>query len=86
MKYRKTYAILGFFLIYMVGTHILIAIIVGLVLGLLFSHKGVKLVYKIPIVIISFLLIFWISDDVVDFTATKSLNVFESSTVNHLAN
>ena len=77
---------LGFFLIYMVGTHILIAIIVGLVLGLLFSHKGVKLVYKIPIVIISFLLIFWISDDVVDFTATKSLNVFESSTVNHLAN
>lgn len=85
IRYRKIYAITGAILVYMVRPHILFALLVGLALGLLFSRKGINWVYKIPLLIASFIVMFLLSDDVIEFTGTESLNVFESNAIDHRA-
>ena len=75
--------LIGAFIVYMVRPHLLLAIVIGVGLGVLFTQKGIKWYFRLPLIIFSALTIFIISDNVVEFTGMESLNVFDSKSLDH---
>ena len=75
---RMFVLILGSLLIYFIRPHILFAIAVGAVFGLLFSGAGIKPVLKWGMMFLALVLFYFISDDVVEFADVGSLNILDS--------
>jgi hypothetical protein len=83
---RRFYSILvGAALIFIVRPHVLLALLVGLTVGVLLTNKGIKWFFRIPIILVAIGLIILVSDEVVEFAGIESLNVFESSSIDRRA-
>jgi len=82
---RLTHLIIGTFLVYMVRSHMLLAIIVGIGSSLIFSISGIKWYFRYSLVILSFLVVLLIFDNVLENTGTESLNIFESKKIEYRA-
>ncbi len=76
--------LIGGFLIYMVRPHILFTMILSIMLGvLLLPNSGIKGYLRWLVFIISAVLFYFISDSVVQFAETDTLNIFASSSLTH---
>jgi hypothetical protein len=81
--YRKFYILLGVGIIFLVRPHILYAFLLGTVVAILFSSKGLKTSIKVGFFLIALLFLFFISDDVTELTGGSGLNVFDSNMLVH---
>ncbi len=83
---RRFYTILaGALLIFIIRPHVLLALLIGLTVGVLLTNKGIRWFFRIPIILAAIALIILVSDEVVEFAGIESLNVFESSSVDRRA-
>ncbi len=82
---RLMHLIIGAILVYMVRSHILLAIFVGIGSSLFFSISGIKWYFRYSLVILSFLAVFMISDNVLENTGAESLNIFDSKKIEYRA-
>ncbi len=83
---RISHLAIGAFLVYMVRPHILLAIVISVVLGLfLTSSKTIKPIFKWLIILVSLGAFYYLSDSVLQFTDTDSLDITNSSTLSHKA-
>ena len=82
---RSMHLIIGSVLVYMVRSHMLLAIIVGIGSSLFFSISGIKWYFRYAMVILSFLAVFMISDNVLENTGAESLNIFDSKKIEYRA-
>ena len=83
---RRFYTILaGALLIFVIRPHVLLALLIGLALGVLLTNKGIKWFFRIPIILAAVALIILVSDEVVEFTGIETINVFESSSIDRRA-
>jgi len=78
---RFPHLMIGAFLVYMVRSHMLLAIIIGLGLALFFSQSGIKWYVRYSLLLISILAVFMLSDNVLENTGTESLNIFDSKKI-----
>lgn len=78
---RFPHLMIGAFLVYMVRSHMLLAIIIGLGLALFFSQSGIKWYIRYSLLLISILAVFMLSDNVLENTGTESLNIFDSKKI-----
>jgi hypothetical protein len=63
----------------------LLAIFVGIGSSLFFSISGIKWYFRYPLVVLSFLAVLMISDNVLENTGAESLNIFDSKKIEHRA-
>ena len=83
---RRFYIILaGALIVFLIRPHILLALLVGLTVGVLLTNKGIRWFFRIPMIITAVALIVLLSDEVVEFSGIESLNVFESTRVDRRA-
>ena len=82
---RLMHLIIGAILVYMVRSHMLLAIFVGIGSSLFFSISGIKWYFRYPLVLLSFFAVFLISDNVLENTGTESLNIFDSKRIEYRA-
>jgi len=83
---RIPHLAIGAFLVYMVRPHILLAIVISIVLGLfLTSSKTIKPIFKWLIILVALGAFYYLSDSVLKFTDTDSLDITNSSTLSHKA-
>jgi hypothetical protein len=82
---RLIHLIIGATLVYMVRSHMLLAIFVGIGSSLFFSISGIKWYFRYPLVLLSFFAVFLISDNVLENTGTESLNIFDSKRIEYRA-
>jgi len=75
----------GSLLIYLIRPHILFVVLLGTGIGVLLNSKGLKWAVKGPLILLSLVAVFLVSDDVVEFAGTESVNVFESDAITHRA-
>jgi hypothetical protein len=75
--------LLGVGIIFLVRPHILYAFLLGTVVAILFSSKGLKTSIKVGFFLIALLFLFFISDDVTELTGGSGLNVFDSNMLVH---
>ena len=75
--------IIGAILIYMVRPHILLAIILASVIGLIVTSGGLKPFFKWSIIIVSVFLFINLSGSVLKFTDTDTLDITSSTTLSH---
>ena len=80
---RLPWLLTGAFIVYMVRSHLLLAIVVGVGLGVVFTQKGIKWYFRLVLIVFSALTIFVISDNVVEFTGVESVNIFDSKSLDH---
>jgi hypothetical protein len=78
---RFPHLMIGAFLVYMVRSHMLLAIVIGLALGLFLSQSGIKWYVRYSLLLVSFLAVFLLSDNVLENTGTESLNIFDSKKI-----
>ena len=78
---RFPHLMIGAFLVYMVRSHMLLAIIIGLGLALFFSQSGIKWYVRYSLLMISILAVLMLSDNVLENTGTESLNIFDSKMI-----
>ena len=78
---RFPHLLIGAFLVYMVRSHMLLAIVIGLALGLFLSQSGIKWYVRYSLLLVSFLAVFLLSDNVLENTGTESLNIFDSKQI-----
>jgi hypothetical protein len=78
---RFPHLLIGAFLVYMVRSHMLLAIVIGLALGLFLSQSGIKWYVRYFLLLVSFLAVFLLSDNVLENTGTESLNIFDSKKI-----
>jgi len=78
---RIPHLLIGAFLVYMVRSHMLLAIVIGLALGLFLSQSGIKWYVRYSLLLVSFLAVFLLSDNVLENTGTESLNIFDSKKI-----
>lgn len=83
---RYMYIILGSILVYLVRPHIFLAILMGVVTGLMFSTLRERKYLRVLIIIIALIVFYFISDDVVEFTDTDIGDIFDpTSNLQHRA-
>lgn len=78
---RFPHLLIGAFLVYMVRSHMLLAVVIGLALGLFLSQSGIKWYVRYSLLLVSFLAVFLLSDNVLENTGTESLNIFDSKKI-----
>jgi len=78
---RFPHLLIGAFLVYMVRSHMLLAIVIGLALVLFLSQSGIKWYVRYSLLLVSFLAVFLLSDNVLENTGTESLNIFDSKKI-----
>jgi hypothetical protein len=75
--------ITGAILIYMVRPHILFTMILSIMLGVLLTSSGIKWYLRWFIFLTATIVFFSISDNVVEYAETDSLNILNSSSLSH---
>jgi hypothetical protein len=71
--------LLGALIIYLVRPHILFAVLLATLGGVLITNSGIKKFYKLIIIIVSTIVIYFISDNVVEFTEVSNFDVLNSN-------
>jgi hypothetical protein len=74
---------IGAFLIFMVRPHILLAIVLGSIIGLFVTSGGLKPFFKWSIIIVAVFLFINLSGSVLKFTDTDTLDITSSTTLSH---
>ena len=82
---RVVYIIIGASIIYMVRSHILLAIILGIGIGVFLTNIGIKAFYKWLISISTVIAFVFLSGSVLKITDTDSLDITSSSILIHRA-
>jgi hypothetical protein len=84
-RFNKRKIIIGVagFLMYMVRPHVLYGFILGIVIAILFSKKGMNITSKVIIVIISGFALYFISGDVTKLTGGSGFDIFNSNFLDH---
>jgi len=83
---RVVYIITGASIIFMVRSHILLAIILGIAVGVFLTNIGIKTFYKWLISILAFIAFYFLSGTVLNITDTDSLDITSSSMLIHRTN
>ena len=78
---RLPHILIGAFLVYMGRSHMLLAIILGLGMGLFFTQRGIKWYFRLPFMLVTLVAFLLLSDNVVEKTGTESLNIFDSQLI-----
>jgi hypothetical protein len=76
---RVLYILLGALIIYLVRPHILFAVLIATLGGVLITNTGIKKIYKLIIIIVSAIFIYLISDNVVEFAEVTNLDILNSN-------
>jgi hypothetical protein len=84
-NYRFIHIVIGSFIVYFTRPHILFTCIVGVAIGLLFSGKGISKTVKYSLIVVSFIAVYFLTDKVLEFTESDSLNILDSNTILHRA-
>ena len=82
---RVLITIFGAFLIYMIRPHILLCIVISVAIGIFLTNFGMKPIIKWFIFICAIILFLNISDSVLKFTDTDSLDITSSVNISHRA-
>ncbi len=77
--------IIGGLLTFMVRPHILLTLIIGVMLGVVMTRSGIRPYLRWLIFIAAGLVFMYISDDVLKFADTESIDILSSSTLSHRA-
>ncbi len=83
---RFLWILLGGYIIYMIRPHILLAVVIGILIGVFLTNVGIKPVFKWLIFLLSIVAFSYLSESVLKFTDTDSLNFTTSSTFSHRTN
>ena len=75
---RAIYILIGGLIIYLVRPHILFAVLLATLGGVLITNSGIRKIYKFIIIIVSTIAIYLISDNVVEFTEVSNFDVLNS--------
>ncbi len=84
-NYRIIYIFIGSFVIYFTRPHILFTSIAGILVALLLTRSGINKGVKFVLIIVAFAAIYNLTDKVLEFTDTDSLNILNSSSIAHKA-
>jgi len=76
---RFFHLLFGAAIIYLVRPHILFAVLLATLGGILITNSGIKKFYKFVIILASTISIYFISDNVIEFTEVTNFNVFNSN-------
>ncbi|MBS4066602.1 MAG: hypothetical protein KGZ74_18715 [Chitinophagaceae bacterium] len=76
---RPHFIILGALLVYFVRPHIMLAILLAIIVGLLFTNTGIKNFIKWSLFLLSLIIFFFISDNVLEFAEVTDINIFDSN-------
>lgn len=83
---RRTVPLLiGGLITFVVRPHILFTVIVSIMLGVILTSSGIKPVFRWFIFLIAGFIFFYISDDVLKFADTESLDITSSASLSHRA-
>jgi hypothetical protein len=77
--------VVGGFLTFMVRPHILFTLIVSVMMGAILTSSGLKTYMRWLIFIVAGIIFIYISDDVLKFADTDSLDITSSATISHRA-
>jgi len=77
--------ILGSLLIFFIRPHIFFTLVAAVMIGILMTRSGIKPYLKWLIFLLSLFVFIYISDDVLKFTDTESLDITSSSVISHRA-
>ena len=77
--------VIGGFITFMIRPHILLAIIISIMLGLILTSSGIKTYLRWIIFITAGIIFLYISDDVLKFADTDSIDILSSSSISHRA-
>jgi hypothetical protein len=80
---RLLYIIIGSFFVFMVRPHIFLALIVGIMLGLLVAGPGLRWYWRALIFLLAGVVFYLLSDQVVEYTEVGSLNFLASDNLSH---
>jgi hypothetical protein len=76
---RFFHLLFGAVIIYLVRPHILFAVLLATLGGILITNFGIKKFYKFVIILASTISVYFISDNVIEFTEVTNFNVFNSN-------
>lgn len=80
---RVTTTLLGAFLIYMIRPHILLAIVLGSMMGLLLTSGGIRGIYRWSLILVAGIAFSYVSGGVLEFSETESLDISKSDNLLH---
>lgn len=83
---RKLMIVIGAFLIYMLRPHILFVVVLGIGTAMFFTFSKVKWYVKLVLIALSVIVIYFISDNLVEYSGSENLNIFESKGLAKRAN
>lgn len=84
-NYRIMQIVFGGLIIYFTRPHILFCCVISISISLLLALNKLTSSYKIILLIISFLLVYIVSNKAIEFTEIESFNVFNSQIISHRA-
>jgi len=84
-NYRIFYILIGSFIIYFTRPHILFTSIAGILVALLLTSRGINKWFKFLLIFIALIAIYNLTDKVLEFTDTDSINILNSSSIAHKA-
>ena len=80
---RKIIIGVGGFLMYMIRPHVLYGFILGIVIAILFSKKGMTITSKVMIMVVAGIALYFISGDVTKLTGGSGFDIFNSNFLDH---
>lgn len=80
---RKIIIGVGGFLMYMIRPHVLYGFILGIVIAILFSKKGMTITSKVMIMVVAGFALYFISGDVTKLTGGSGFDIFNSNFLDH---
>jgi len=84
-NYRIIYILFGAFIIYFTRPHILFTSIAGILAALLLTSRGINKGVKFVLILVALAAIYNLTDKVLEFTDTDSINILNSSSIAHKA-
>ncbi|MGE0772976.1 MAG: hypothetical protein AB7K37_14770 [Cyclobacteriaceae bacterium] len=69
--------LLGAYVVYMIRPHIFFVVLVAIVIGYIFSTKGISAVYRLVTLIFAGIVLFYIYDDILKFTGLEDDSIFD---------
>ncbi len=75
---RFVFILVGLIIVYFTRPHILLAVVLGTICGLIFTSSGIKGYVKWGIITLSLLVFYFTSDNVIEFANTDGLNILDS--------
>lgn len=84
-RFNKRKIIIGVsgFLMYMIRPHVLYGFILGIVIAILFSKKGMTITSKVMIMVVAGFALYFISGDVTKLTGGSGFDIFNSNFLDH---